>query len=451
MKKIILFSFVLLGSLMSKSQSNLTLYNMEYIPQRSSVNPALTPDCRWYLGTPGLSSIDFNFNSNAIAFKEISNSLVPSAEPGKFTLDIEQLGTILDHGAFVNLDVDLELINLGFKVRKSMFSFSATEKIKTRVGIPKDLLKLAFEGNGRENLGYDFNFNFGLDVLYTREFAVGYSRTLLNDKLTIGGRLKYIQGLNVINTVKNDVKFTTNEQNFGYTVSADIEVNASTPFLDSLLTPEQRLSALINNGNNGFGLDIGVQYDLTDKIRLSASVLDLGVVKWENNITNIKSRNSGASFDYNGLDVRDYISDSVNGSAGFSALGDTLLDVFALDTSKSSFTSGLLSEFYIGGNYRITDKHNIGALVYGSFNNKQFLPAVTLSWNSRFGKVLVLSASYSIMRGNYRNAGIGVGLNLGVEQFYFASDNVLGVFTGDVQNMSARFGWNHVIGKKNEN
>jgi hypothetical protein len=450
MKKIILFSFVLLGSLMSKAQSNLTLYNMKYIPQRSSVNPALTPDCRWYLGTPGLSSIDFNFNSNAVAFKEISNSSVPSAEPGKFTLDIEQLGNILDHGAFVNLDVDLELINFGFKIRKSMFSFSATEKIKTRVGIPKDLLKLAFEGNGRGNLGYDFNFNFGLEVLYTREFALGYSRALLNDKLTIGGRLKYIQGLNVINTVKNDVKFTTNEQNFGYTVSADIIVNASTPSLDSKLTPEQRVSALINNGNNGFGLDIGIQYELTDKITLSASVLDLGVVKWENNITNIKSRNPGASYDFNGVDILDYIGDSANVGTGFTALGDTLLEVFALDTAKSSFTTGLLSEFYIGANYHITDNHNVGALVYGSFNNKQFFPAVTLSWNSMFGKVLALSASYSIMRGSYANVGVGMGLNLGVEQFYFASDNVLGVFTGDVQNMSARFGWNHVIGKKNE-
>ena len=79
--------------------------------------------------------------------------------------------------------------------------FGITEKVKTRVAVPKDILKLAFQGNGGSNLGYDFNFNFGLDVLHTREFAIGYNRTLLDDKLSIGGRLKYIRGLNVINKI----------------------------------------------------------------------------------------------------------------------------------------------------------------------------------------------------------------------------------------------------------
>jgi|TARA_B110000902_G_scaffold83150_1_gene98695 hypothetical protein len=450
MKKVIVFSFVLLGSLMSKAQSNLTLYNMKHIPQRSSVNPALTPDCRWYLGTPGLSSIDLNFNSNALQFNQISSPLVPSANPGKYTLDVSQLSNILDNGAFVHLGMSVELLNFGFRVNKSMFSFSATEKIKTRVAIPKDFLKLAFEGNGGANVGYDFNFNFGLDILHTREFALGYSRSLLKDKLTVGGRLKYVQGLNVVNTVKNDVVFTTHDRAYGYTVSADIEVDVSTPFLDSTLTPEQATRALLGNGNSGFGIDLGAQLKLTDKISLSASIVDLGVIKWNNNTSNIKSINAGASFDYNGIDVIDYIGDSVSGGAGFVALGDTLLDVFALDTSNSSFTTGLLGEFYLGANLNITKNHNAGLLVYGSFNNKQFFPAVTLSWNSMFGKLLALSASYSVVRGSYTNVGVGMGLNLGVEQFYFASDNVLGVFTGDVQNMSARFGWNHVIGKKNK-
>jgi hypothetical protein len=329
-----------------------------------------------------------------------------------------------------------------------MFHFSATEKIKTRIGVPKDFLKLAFEGNGGANVGYDFNFNFGVDILHTREFALGYSRTLLNDKLAIGARVKYVQGLNVVNTAKNDVRFTTNERAFGYTVTADIELNASTPFLDSTLTTEEKAKALVNNGNNGFGLDFGAEYKLTDKIRISASVMDLGVLRWRNNVTNIKSRDPGASFDYNGVDIRDYLGDSVSGGEGFRALGDTLLDVFALDTSKSSFTTGLLGEFYMGANYYIAKKHNAGVLFYGSFNNKQFFPALTVSWNSQIGKFLAISASYSIMRGSYRNVGAGLALNLGPEQFYLASDNVVGVFTANVKNLTARFGWNHTIGRK---
>ena len=448
MKKIVFFSLLSIGSFISKAQSDLTLYNMQPIPQRISVNPAFTPDCKWYLGMPGLSSVDFNFNSNAFQFKEISTSLVPSRTSGKYTVDVTKLSDVLNNGAFVNLGVDVELLNFGFRVRKSMFSFSATEKIKSRVGIPKDFLKLALEGNGGDNIGYDFNFNFGLDVLHTRELALGYSRTFLNDKLTVGGRVKYVLGLNVINTAKNDIVFRTNDRSFGYTVTADVEVNASTPFLDSTLMAEQQLTALVNNGNNGFGVDLGAKFNLTDKISLSASVVDLGVIKWQNSTSNIKSRNPGASFDYNGVDVRDYLGYSVDASAGFAALQDTILDVFALDTSSNSFSTGLLGEFYLGGNFNLTKRHNAGILFYGSFNNKQFFPAVTLSWNSKIGRVLAVSASYSVMRGSYVNAGVGMGLNLGPEQFYFVTDNILGAFSGNVKNISARFGWNHTVGRK---
>ncbi len=129
-------------------------------------------------------------------------------------------------------------------------------------------------------------------------------------------------------------------------------------------------------------------------------------------------------------------------------MADTLLDIFALDTTNTSFTTGLLGEFYLGGNFRINDRHNAGVLFYGSFYNKQFYPALTLSWNSKLGRILALSASYTAMRGSYTNIGLGMGLNLGPEQFYFVSDNLIGAATGNVKNLSMRFGWNHTVGRK---
>jgi len=78
------------------AQSNMTLYNMEPIPQRLSVNPALAPDCKWYLGMPGISSIDFNFESNALDFKSLSNAFVPKAGTDSFVFDITKLSSILD-------------------------------------------------------------------------------------------------------------------------------------------------------------------------------------------------------------------------------------------------------------------------------------------------------------------------------------------------------------------
>ena len=449
MRKIILtlLLFCFVGG--AFAQSNLTLYNMEPIPQRLSVNPALAPDCKWYLGMPALSSIDLNFASNALQFKSINESF--KAVPGQdsFVIDFKQLSSgISGKNTFVNVGVNQEWLNFGFRVGKNMFTFGITEKVKTRVSVPKDLFKLAFEGNGGSNLGYDFNFNFGLDILHTREFAIGYNRRLLNDKLSVGGRLKYVRGLNVINTAKNDIIFNTNQNTFAYKVTADIEVNASTPVLDDSLNIDPLDAILGSPKNSGFGIDLGASYKLSDKITLTASVVDLGVINWQAYTKNVVSRNPGASFEYRGIDIQEYLGDSVQGGAGFEALADTLQDVFALDTSSNSFTTGLLGEFYLGGNFHITDKHNAGVLFYGSFYNKQFYPAVTLSWNSKFGRILALSGSYTIMRGSYANIGLGMGLNLGPEQFYFASDNLIGAVTGNVKTLGVRFGWNHTIGRK---
>lgn len=448
MRKLTFLLAIVAFALGAKAQSNMTLYNMEPIPQRLAVNPALAPDCKWYLGMPLLSSTDFSFGSSALRISDINNALEPNAR-GNYTVNLKTLGQSLDKGTFVNIGLNQEWLNFGFRVRKSMFTFGITEKIKTRVDFPTDLFKVAFEGNGGSNLAYDFNFNFGFDVLHTREFALGYNRSLLNEKLRVGGRLKYVRGLNVVSTAKNDLIFTTDANTFAYTVKADIEVNASTPALDSTLGVDDPTAVILGSPrNSGFGIDLGASYDLTDKITLSASIVDLGRIYWKEYTTNVKSRNPGASFTYRGIDINDYIGDSVQGGAGFEALADTILDVFALDTSNHSFSTGLLGEFYIGGNYRITDRHNAGALLYGSFYNKSFYPALTLSWNSEFGRILALSGSYTISRGNYANIGLGFGLNLGPEQFYFVGDNLIGVAAGNLKTVNLRFGWNHTVGRK---
>lgn len=448
MRKLILYIGAMVCATGVYAQSNMTLYNMEPIPQRLSVNPALAPDCKWYLGMPLLSSTDFSFGSNALRIGDINNALELNRR-GKYTLNLKTLGQSLDKGTFANVGLNQEWLNFGFRIRKSMFTFGITEKIKTRVDFPTDLFKVAFEGNGGANLGYDFNFNFGFDVLHTREFAVGYNRSMLNDKLRIGGRLKYVRGLNVVSTNKNDIIFTTDPNTFAYTVEADIEVNASTPILDSALGANNPSTLIFGSPrNSGFGIDLGASYDLTDRITLSASVVDLGRVFWNEYTTNVTSRNPGASFTYRGIDINEYVGDSVEGDAGFKALADTILDVFALDTSKNSFSTGLLGEFYIGGNYRLNDRHNAGVLLYGSFYNRSFYPALTLSWNSEIGRILALSGSYTISRGNYANVGLGFGLNLGPEQFYFVGDNLIGVAAGNLKTVNVRFGWNHTVGRK---
>ncbi|MDG2455956.1 MAG: hypothetical protein P8N47_09130, partial [Bacteroidia bacterium] len=84
MKKITLLLVGLLLEIGVNAQSSMTLYNMGNLPQRLTVNPALVPDCKWYLGMPVLSSTDISFGSSALKISDINDVLEVNSR-GKYT------------------------------------------------------------------------------------------------------------------------------------------------------------------------------------------------------------------------------------------------------------------------------------------------------------------------------------------------------------------------------
>ena len=445
-KLLIFFGLILLSLGHLRAQNNLTLYNMRPVPQRMAINPAFTPTCKWYFGTPALSSLDFSYNSRAVGFNELSNALEPNGS--NYTIDITQLANVFSSGVSINSAYNHEWICFGFRLRKSMWSFSINEKLKSRVLLPPDFFRLVFEGNGGDNVGDVFDLGFAMDFIHTREFALGYSRSFIDDKLRIGGRIKYIAGINAIQTDRNDLFFETSESAFTYNVKSDLKFNTSLMPID-LNTPLNPI-LLGNQQNSGFGIDVGANLKLNKKLSLSASIIDLGVVQWRDNLKSTFTKNPGVYHEYRGMDIQDFIGDSANQKKGFETFKDTLMEIIALDSSSESFSTGLMGEFYVGGNLHITKNHNIGALMYGSFHKKEFYPALTLSWNSQIGRVLALSASYTMYRESYVNLGFGAALKLGPEQFYITTDNVIGSMTDNTRNLGVHFGWNHIFGKKKD-
>ena len=445
-KLLIFFGLILLSLGHLRAQNNLTLYNMRPVPQRMAINPAFTPTCKWYFGTPALSSLDFSYNSRALGFNELSNALEPNGS--NYTIDITQLANVFSSGVSINSAYNHEWIGFGFRLRKSMWSFSINEKLKSRVLLPPDFFRLVFEGNGGDNIGDVFDLGFAMDFIHTREFAVGYSRSFIDDKLRIGGRIKYIAGINAIQTDRNDLFFETSESAFTYNVKSDLKFNTSLMPID-LNTPLNSI-LLGNQQNSGFGIDVGANLKLNKKLSLSASIIDLGVVQRRDNLKSTFTKNPGVYHEYRGMDIQDFIGDSANQKKGFETFKDTLMEIIALDSSSESFSTGLMGEFYVGGNLHITKNHNIGALMYGSFHKKEFYPALTLSWNSQIGRVLALSASYTMYRESYVNLGFGAALKLGPEQFYITTDNAMGSMTDNTRNLGVHFGWNHIFGKKKD-
>ncbi len=416
------------------AQQDLVLYSMQSIPQSMYYNPALTPKSKVNIGLPGISSIYINFSNSGFSY----SNLVKKGKDDSLHIDVDNMISKLAKNNYINANAHVDLLSFGFRLKKNYFSFNATEKINVRFLYPKDFMKLVWHGNGAF-LGETLNLGFAMDASHYREYALGMAR-VINDKLTVGGKFKYLYGMENVNTANSTVTLKTDPSAYDLTATADILVNTS--FNDSIPSVP---AYLFKKKNNGFGLDAGANYKLNDKYSFSASITDLGFITWRSDVKNYYTRNT--SFTFEGIDAAQLL-DTAQNPSGTDKLLDSLKNIFKINESAEKYTTWLSSQVFIGGNYHINEKNYAGVLLRGQFFHQSFSPSVTISYNTQLGRWLYASAGYSILNRSYNNLGLGFSVNGGPVQLYMASDNVLGmIFPQSSRNINLRLGINLTFGR----
>ncbi len=427
MKKLNILLFMVLISAGVMAQQNLVIYNMKTLPQRQYANPAMNPDARFYVGIPGISSTYINSSFAAFTISDLRSTL-ETAPDGAQVLNVNKLGDVLGQPNYMKLNTDAELISFGFKLKKNFFFANATLRNQFRFQYPEDLLRFALQGNGGKNLGKDFNFGFGFDVLQYLETGIGWSREF-TDKLTIGLRAKYYQGINNLSVERMDLNFRTDPNDYSWLISSNVKVNVSSS-IGGIELPDTFPNGLdfkeaenirFPFKNYGFGMDLGARYKLNKKLTLSASLVDLGYIDWKESSYTFQSKNPGREFRFEGVEIDNFFNDSVAWERSFEQLGDTMLDQFNLQSSEEQYVTRMFSEFYLGANLNVFKNHNAGLLVYGSWYNKKLYPAFTVSWNSKIRRILGVSVAWSYMNRSFANLGAGLSINAGPVQFYVVS------------------------------
>ena len=146
----VLFSNTIIG------QQNFTLYNMEMVPQRMYMNPALVHANKFYIGLPVLSSTYINVSNSGFKYSD----LVKHNGDSLYVDFDNMLGKLSDNN-YLSTAINIDLLSFGFRVKKNYFSFNATEKINFRFRYPKNFMEFVWKGNGAL-LGEKLNFNFGI-------------------------------------------------------------------------------------------------------------------------------------------------------------------------------------------------------------------------------------------------------------------------------------------------
>lgn len=419
------------------AQNSQVMYYMN-LPQNHLLNPAMRPTNKVYIGLPALSGINLNINNNFVNFSDVfmpgktGDSVITFLHPDNDINDF--IDKIKDKNS-LQPQATVQLFGLGFSAGKNYVFLDINDRIEGNMVIPGDIFKLALLGN-ESFVGDKIDLSsLRGDFKYYREIGVGFSRDFTN-RLRIGVKAKVLKGIATASIENRSLEIAVNED-YSHSLDADMTLNVSAPLrvymdadnnIDSLVFDDKRFDETSNlvdflrgKRNNGFGIDIGATFDVTEKFVVSAAITDLGFIKWKKDLTNL---NAESKFTFSGLNVTDV----VNGTKTFDELGqemiDSLKNSFKVSNSKNPFTTYLPMGLTLGGSYNLTKSFSLGVLSYSRFIGKQIRESLTLSANVNFGNAFSTSVSYTAANNRFDNLGLGLAFRPGIFQFYILSDRI---------------------------
>jgi Family of unknown function (DUF5723) len=437
---------LVLAGFIARSQNEGTLYLMNSLPQVVYVNPAFVPKYKVSVGIPG-SSILFLYSNSGFAYNDMITK-----ENGVVTADVNKFYSSLKKKNYITLAAQADLFRLSLKVNPRLYlTYNITAKTYNRLMLPKDMMGIFINGTA-PFIGSTAKLAPALESITLLEQAIGGAFTV-NKDLVVGARLKFLKGLVNASTQKSELNLAVNEANYALTMSAGL--NAETSGIQRLTDDNFDFGNDYKNylKNNGFAIDLGATYRLMDRINLSASVIDLGFVKWENDTYGYQLDQTKATYTFEGIDLNKVLNnvDSYPGS-----IGDSIQNKFEpTDGVIKAYTSGLPTKIYVGGNYEIRRNFTAGVVLYSEMFRGRMMIGTTLGLNKNFGKRFSATGSYTIANNAFNNIGLGASLNLPPFQLYVVGDNLLSPafkgsdvskFVNSMQMFNLRAGLNIVFG-----
>lgn len=191
-------------------QAPRSAYFLDGYSFRHELNPAFAGE-RNYVSIPALGNLDLglgaNVGVNTFLFKKPSGQLTTfmnsSVDASEF------LGKLKDNN-HVNANVNVTLLSAGFKAFGGFNTVSISAKANAGVGLPKDLFTFMKLGQTSSDTHYSFG-DLAVNANAYAEIALGHSRKI-TDKLSVGGKLKFLLGAGNVNAKIEHMDITLSDQ-----------------------------------------------------------------------------------------------------------------------------------------------------------------------------------------------------------------------------------------------
>lgn len=387
MKKLIIIFTLCLATLGVSAQQTLhSSYFMKRMPMRHKLNPALINDYG-YFSIPMLGNINLGVQSNV----SIKDFIYPTNDGNLMTFmhrDVpasDFLDNVKNFNS-VEYNFDISVLSFGFFAFNGYNTFDISVRSNMGIYMPEDLFRFMKQGMDSENGNAYQLRNFTMKTDNYAEIALGHAHKL-NDKLTIGAKVKFLAGIANAKARIERMDITMSQDE--WEIMANGQMDASF-FGASLKTKDNgEIDELEFNTDNpalggwGLGADLGATYRLLDQLTLSAAIVDLGFIRWNKNLRGITHNDESFLFDgFTDVDLDD--DDALDDQ--MDDIGDQLEDMIRFyETDAPSFRStSLRTTLNIGAEYSLlSDKISFGLLSSTRFSKPKTWTEITGSANFR--------------------------------------------------------------------
>jgi hypothetical protein len=330
-------------------------------------NPAFTDTTDFRTGLLSIASANWRSNIGlSHIFYPYHDYLVTAFNKGIPASEV--MNKFPAKGARIDVTLDLGIFATGFKRGNIYHTVDVTLKYAGQARVPYDYVSLLKEGVKAKEF---FNLS-GLDAGLDNYLELSYGQTRNWGKLKYGVRVKPLIGLGHGRFRARDITIDTSGYGWVQDVQADVE------FAGGLVTYDVKekdgvrkvdLGSIgfnrykIKFGGLGVALDLGAEYPLTDNLILSASILDLGGIKWFDKVYG--KSDAVYTYDPNREDI-----DPEDDFQPIREIADAF-DFQVQDKKLNSFEK-LPMSFNLGAKYKMPFNKNISAALLYTYRPYRF-------------------------------------------------------------------------------
>jgi hypothetical protein len=420
---IILF-FLMVSVLPGQAQTNMVFYPTENQINSPSLNPAfLTSQNKFTLSVFPLSGLNVGYNNQLVIKNMLFNIL-----KGKQTQ--EDFKAVFN--SMVKLDLfyqrmENNLLSFGYNSRFGSFDFRVKENMQLMADLKGDFSELVTNTSlltfspGKQQ-------TFPAIALYYREYSMGFAKDVVREKLTVGLRVKLYFGKSSMSSDVRGEQVVNGTNSIGLSTSGTLKISTPLQIVtddDGVLTAVELADGftvgnfLMNSKNTGAGFDIGLNYKPTPDLALSASLVDVGAIKWNNNLNTMRFNGSG----------KIELGPNSSTSQDFDQL-------YKIELENTPFSTRLPTTIYAGLKYRANSQLNLSLV-------DRFVSTRSMSFNSLsvtgiydVKKNLSISSGYSIIGNSFSNFPFAVLYTGETGQYYIGTDNLLSMVVPSASDFS---------------